>query len=71
MSKIPGDCPGKEEGLGWEGDDDLGGGVWEVAGVNLGDFVEEPTAQALRGVRLPPGGGGRRGGWCAHAQRRG
>lgn len=44
MSKIPGDCPGKEEGLGWEGDDDLGGGVWEVAGVNLGDFVEEPTA---------------------------
>lgn len=41
----------------------------EITGVSLGEFVEEATAQALRGVRLPPGGsGGRRRGWCAHAQ---
>lgn len=35
-------------------------GFSEVAGVmSLGDFLEETIQhQALRGVRLPPGGGG-------------
>lgn len=47
--KDPGACPGEEGGVGWEEQNDLRAGVCEVAGVNLGDFVEQSQHRRCEG----------------------